>query len=136
MALITWTKEQFGTNVSTHDQEHQTIFQMLNDLHDTVAGGGDRAAVGAKLDGLIGFVAKHFQSEETNMQKFDYPSYTAHKKEHDDLVAVCLDVQKKFHAGQVELTGDTTAFVKDWLVRHIPNVDKGYGPFLNSKGVN
>jgi hemerythrin len=26
-------------------------------------------------------------------------------------------------------------FVKDWLYDHIPNVDKHYGAFLNSKGV-
>lgn len=36
MSLITWTKEQFGTNVSRHGQEHQEIFRLVNTqaVHD------------------------------------------------------------------------------------------------------
>jgi len=134
MALITWTKEQFGTNVSAHDSEHQTLFNMLNKLHET-APGGNRVAIGEQLDALIAFVAKHFAAEEANFQKYGYPAYAAHKAEHDKLVATCLDLQKKFHANEVKITQDTTAFVRDWLNSHIPAFDKPYGPFLNEKGV-
>lgn len=134
MALLTWTKEAFGTAVSVADEQHQEIFSMVNDLNDATAG-GDRAAVGKKLDDLINYVAMHFKTEEDLMQKHGYPDYTAHKAKHDELVATCLDVQKKFHAGEVEVTGDTCVFVKDWLYQHIPNVDKHYGPFFHEKGV-
>jgi hemerythrin len=34
-----------------------------------------------------------------------------HKAEHDKLVATALDLQKKFHAGEVEITGETAAFL-------------------------
>jgi hemerythrin len=135
LSLITWTKEQFGTNVSKHDQEHQTLFTMLNTLHSSV-GGGDRKAVGGDLDGLIAFVAKHFASEEESMSKHGYSSLGSHKTEHDQLVATCVDLQKKFHAGQAEVTAETTAFLRDWLQKHIPNIDRQYGPFLNGKGLS
>lgn len=135
MSLITWTKEQFGTNVSKHDQEHQTLFGLLNSLHTSV-GGGDRKAIGEQLDSLVAFVAKHFASEEESMTKHGYPSVGAHKAEHDQLVATCVDLQKKFHAGQAEITPQTTTFVKDWLVKHIPGVDQQYGPYLNGKGMS
>jgi hemerythrin len=134
MALLTWTQEAFGTNVTVADDQHKVIFSMLDDLHGAVAS-GDRGAVGKQLDGLIDYVAMHFKTEEELMQANGYPDFTAHKAKHDELVNTCLDVQKKFHAGQLDITADTTAFVKDWLVNHIPNVDKHYGPFLNSKGV-
>jgi hemerythrin len=135
MALITWTKESFGTNVSEPDQQHQTLFDMLNKLNDTVSG-GDRKAVGEQLDGLIAFVAKHFEMEEKLMQQHSYPSYAGHKAEHDKLVQTCVDLQKKFHAGEAEITAETAAFVADWLKDHIPNIDKQYGPFFNEKGIN
>ena len=135
MSLLTWTQEAFGTNVSEADHQHQEIFSMLNNLHDTTAG-GDRQAVCQQLDALINYVAMHFKTEEDLMQAHGYPDFTAHKAKHDDLVNTCLDVQKKFHAGELEITTDTTHFVKDWLVNHIPNVDKHYGPFFNEKGVN
>lgn len=134
MALINWTKEQFGTNVSAHDAEHQEIFRLLNALGDAV-GGGDRGAVGKQLDALIDTVAKHFAAEEANFNTYGYPAAAGHKAEHDKLVATCLDLQKKFHAGEAEITGETASFVVGWLTNHIPNVDKLYGPFLNAKGV-
>ena len=134
MSLITWTKEQFATNVSAHDAEHQEIFRLVNVLGDSV-GSGDRGAVGKALDSLIAYVAGHFASEEANFSKYAFPDATAHKAEHDKLVETCLDLQKKFHAGEAEITGETAAFVVGWLTDHIPNIDKKYGPFLNEKGV-
>ena len=77
----------------------------------------------------------HFAAEEANFVKYGYPAYEGHKAEHDKLVATCLDLQKKFHAGEAEITGDTAGFVVGWLTDHIPNIDKKYGPFLNEKGV-
>jgi hemerythrin len=134
MSLMTWTKEQFGTNISAHDSEHQEIFRLVNALGDALDS-GDRAAVGKQLDALISCVADHFASEEANFSKYDYPALAEHKAEHDKLVATCLDLQKKFHAGETDVTGETANFVVGWLTNHIPNIDKSYGPFLNAKGL-
>jgi hemerythrin len=131
MALMTWTKEAFGTNVPVCDTQHQTIFDMVNKLHDSAAG-GDRASIGKQLDALIDYVVMHFQTEEKMMQEKGYAGYEAHKAEHDKLVATCADLQKKFHAGEAVVNQDTTRFVRDWLVNHIPKVDKPYGPALSS----
>ncbi len=135
MALITWTAEEFGTNISVADEQHQNIFSLLNQLDDAVKA-GDRAATGSILDELINVVVDHFKTEEDLMQQHGYPNFAAHKDAHDKLVATCADLQKKFHAGEAEVTPETTQFVKDWLVNHIPKIDKDYGPFLNEKGVN
>ena len=134
MSLMTWTKEQFATNVAQHDVEHQTIFAMVNQLHEYAAA-GDRGAIGKQLDALIAYVAQHFGAEESNMIKCNYPDYPQHKQEHDKLVQTCLDLQEKFHAGQADITQDTTVFVKDWLVNHIPHIDRRYGPVFNGAGI-
>jgi len=134
MSFMIWTKEQFGTNVSQHDQEHQTIFRLVNALHES-AGQADRASLGKQLDSLISYVAEHFGAEERNMERCNYPDYLQHKQAHDDLVAICVDLQKKFHAGQAEITHEVTGFVKDWLLNHIPHVDRRYGPALNGAGI-
>ncbi len=134
MTFLSWTKEQFGTNVNVTDDQHQTLFSMLNDLHGVVEE-GDRNTVGKKLDALIDFVVMHFKTEEDLMQANDYPNFADHKAEHDKLVQTCAGVQKKFHAGELDITADVTNFVRDWLCSHIPSIDKNYGPFLNGKGV-
>jgi hemerythrin len=107
---------------------------MLNTLHDTIPS-ADRATVGSHLDALIAYVAEHFGAEERNMAKSEYAAMPKHKEEHDKLVQVCLDLQQKFKAGQTELTQQTTEFLRDWLVTHIPNIDRAYGPVMNGKGI-
>jgi hemerythrin len=135
MSLITWTKEQFGTNVTVADDQHKVLFGMLNDL-DAAVGAGERSVIGAKLDILLKFVVDHFAEEERLMQSTSYPDFNAHKAEHTKLLGTCGDVAAKFQRGELQITHDTTAFVKDWLVNHIPAVDMKYGPHLNSKGIN
>lgn len=131
MALITWTAEKYGTKVAICDDQHKTLFDLLNALDDAAAA-GDRGAIGSKLDALISFVVDHFATEEKLMQQKNYSGYAAHKAEHDKLVATCADLQKKFHAGQADVTQETTAFVKSWLDSHIPQIDMPYEPALNS----
>lgn len=107
---------------------------MLNTLHDAAAA-NDRAAVGKALDTLIGFVVEHFASEEKNMIAAKYAAYDAHKAAHEKLVGICADLQKKFHAGQTDITTETTQFVKEWLNTHIPNVDRHYAASINAAGL-
>ena len=130
MALMTWTKEQYGTNVGVCDDQHKEIFRMLNDLHEAAAN-GNRLAVGKLLDELINYVVMHFQTEEKMMQAKGYPDFAVHKAEHDKVVATCASVQSAFHAGTGEVNQDTTRFVCDWLNNHIPKFDMVYGPCLN-----
>lgn len=131
MALITWTAEQFGTNVGFADQEHQTLFDLLNKLYDEATGGAARSQVGESLDALIAYVVDHFAHEEREMQAVGYAGYDKHKAEHVALIGICADLQKKFHAGEAEVTEEVGQLVKGWLDSHIPTFDKAYGAVLS-----
>lgn len=131
MSLITWTEDQYGTGVNVCDDQHKILFDRLNALHDAVPG-GDKATIGGKLDALIAYVVEHFQAEEKLMQEKGYDGYADHKKLHDKLIGTCGDLQKKFHAGDADINAESTAFVKDWLDNHIPNIDRKYESALNS----
>ncbi len=135
MALITWTQEEFGTNVSETDQQHQQMFQLLNTLHENLQG-SEPNEIGKNLDEFIDLTVTHFQAEEQLMQENGYPHYETHKSEHDKLVKLCAELLKGFHEESEELSQASTIFIKDWLMQHIPNLDKPYGPFLNDKGIS
>lgn len=130
MALITWTAAQYGTGVGFADQEHQTLFGLLNKLYDEATGGAPRAQVGASLDALIAYVVDHFAHEEKEMQAKGFGGYDRHKEEHVALIGICADLQKKFHAGQAEVTEDVGQLVKGWLDNHIPKFDMAYSDAL------
>lgn len=126
MALITWTAAQYGTNVGFADQEHQTLFGMLNKLYDEATGGAARATIGASLDALIAYVVDHFAHEEREMVAKGFGGYDRHKAEHEALIGICADLQKKFHAGEAEVTEEVGQLVKGWLDNHIPKFDMAY----------
>ncbi len=130
MALITWTAAQYGTNVGFADQEHQTLFGLLNKLYDEATGGAERATVGASLDALITYVVDHFAHEEREMVAKGFGGYDRHKAEHEALIGICADLQKKFHAGEAEVTEDVGQLVKGWLDNHIPKFDMAYADAL------
>jgi len=135
MSFITWTQEAFGTNVTIHDQEHQEIFANLNALHAAVDS-GDRAAVETATSQLLATVQSHFAAEEENLRKIDYADFAAHKAAHDELLDNCILLQKKFQAGELEITAETTEFIKNWLTAHIPQVDRAYAAPLLAAGFN
>jgi hemerythrin len=132
MALITWTAEQYGTNVGFADDEHKVLFGLLNKLYDDATGGADRSVIGASLDALIAYVVDHFAHEEKEMDAKGYAGLAAHKAEHVALVGICADLQKKFHAGEADVTDAVGQMVKGWLDSHIPTFDKAYAGALNS----
>ena len=130
MALITWTAEKYGTNVGFADNEHQTLFGLLNKLYDEATGGAARATIGASLDALIAYVVDHFAHEEKEMQAKGFAGYDRHKEEHDKLVGICAGLQTKFHAGEAEVTDEVGQMVKNWLDSHIPTFDMAYSDAL------
>ncbi|MCU7904846.1 MAG: bacteriohemerythrin [Candidatus Thiodiazotropha sp. (ex Epidulcina cf. delphinae)] len=131
MSLITWTAEQFGTDVDFADEEHKTLFGKLNKLHELATDGADRSATGAQLDDLIAYVVEHFTHEESEMQSKGFDGYASHKSEHDALVGTGAELQKKFHAGEAEVTEEFGQLVKTWLENHIPKFDMAYSGALN-----
>lgn len=132
MALMTWS-ETYDVNIDEVNDQHQEIFRLVNALHDSLS--EDRAVIADKLNALVVYVVEHFATEEKLMQENEFPNYAEHKAAHDDLVSKVADIQGKFNAGEVEITEEITAFVRDWLYQHIPNTDKKYSPYLNEKGV-
>lgn len=132
MALITWTASQFGTNVAFADEEHKILFDKLNKLYDLATGGAARTAIGTQLDDLISYVLGHFAHEEKEMQAKNFANLATHKAEHDALVGICAGLQKKFHAGEAEVTDEVGQMVKGWLNSHIPKFDMAYATALNS----
>lgn len=132
MSLITWTAEQFGTDVAFADEEHKTLFSKLNKLYQLATDGADRSDVGSHLDDFISYVAEHFSHEEKEMSAKGFSGYDTHKSEHDALIETGTDLQKKFHAGEADINDEFGQFVKTWLENHIPTYDKAYSGALNS----
>jgi len=135
MPLMEWS-EKLSVGVSQFDAEHKRLVGMVNDLFDAVSAGRGKEVLGPILDGLVSYTKTHFANEEKFMAQHGFPAFAAHKAEHDALAKQVGDIEKKFRGGATSvLSMEVMAFLKNWLVKHILGTDKGYGPFLNGKGI-
>ncbi|MBI5048024.1 MAG: hemerythrin family protein [Deltaproteobacteria bacterium] len=137
MALMTWNDNDFSVNIKLLDTHHKKLFDLINALHDAMKQGKVKDVLGKIFSELIEYTVYHFRAEEELFQKYVYPEYQQHKKEHEDLTKTALELKDRFDADQMRtvLTMETMEFLKDWLKNHICGTDKKYTKFLNGKGV-
>ena len=134
MALIDW-KEPYSVNIKKLDDQHKTLVQMINTLHDAMREGKGSATLGQILDKLINYAAEHFRSEESLFTIHQYPDLLKHKREHEEFVKNVVAFKHDFESGRIALTLKVMNFLKEWLIKHILGSDKEYTHYLNAKGV-
>ncbi len=129
MAFAVW-KENYRVGSPAIDGQHQTLFRLVNDLHDAMAKGHGREMMDSILDRLIQYTRTHFREEEAAMLRSGFPGFQAHKAEHEALTAKVLELQKQFRSGNATITLEVMDFLADWLDRHILKSDQQYAPYL------
>lgn len=134
MAFMNWN-DTFSVNIAEVDAQHKKLLGLLNELFDAMKVGKGREVVGKVLTDLIDYTVYHFDTEEKLFKRYNYPDYLPHKKEHDELTKRATALKTDFDKGKQVVTIEVMNFLKDWLNVHILQVDKKFGPFLNSKGV-
>lgn len=131
MALIKWS-EQFSVGVAEIDNQHKTLINMVNELHDAMSNGKGGDVLPSILKKLADYTQTHFATEERLMVARSYPSYRAHKQVHDSFARDVAELQKKCQSGGALLSIQIMNKLKDWLTNHILNTDKLLGRFLTS----
>lgn len=122
------------TGVDGMDSQHRRLFDLINELSEAITEGKGREKMGAVLDALIDYTAKHFAEEEKLLEETNYPDLEAHKPLHRAFVSKVLESRKAFEQGTGMVSSDLVNFLNDWLVKHIGGVDKKYGPHLRKAG--
>ena len=134
MALITWN-DSFSVNVAEIDKQHQSLVQMMNELHDAMRQGKGKNVEGQIIAELVRYTVTHFNKEEKYFDQFGYPEKESHKKEHTYFVKKVSDFKNGFDEGRLGLSVQVMNFLSDWLQKHIKGTDKKYSHFFNEKGL-
>ena len=135
MPLMTWT-ESMSVGVKVLDEDHKKLVGLVNELHDGILAGKRQEALGHVLDELVRYTGVHFGREEQYFSTTGYAAAAEHKKEHDQLIKQAQDLQARYKGGATSMLSlETMGFLKGWLAHHIQEIDKKYGPHLNSKGI-
>ena len=128
--------DQLSVGISSIDEQHKKIINMINALDDSIKQGDARDTTGKVLEGLAVYTTKHFSYEEDLFAKHGFADSDFHKKEHEDLLKTVTDLKGKYDSGSATIGVETMGFLKDWLNNHIMGTDKQYTDFLVGKGVS
>ena len=134
MALFNWT-DSYSVKISSIDIQHKRLVDMINALHDAMAQGKGRDIMSGLVNNLTTYALRHFAEEEKHMTQHGYPDLAVHKAQHEAFKQKVGDFQRKLAEGKTNVTMEVMTFLKDWLSKHILEMDKKYGPYLNEKGV-
>jgi len=123
MAKIVWTPD-LDTGIEPIDQQHRQLVELINQLDDAQQG-GDRAAIGKVIEGLIEYTVSHFAFEEALMEDAGYQFVRPHKKVHEIFVRRVKELQDRFLAGE-NVAGELQTMLGRWLLNHIRRDDASY----------
>ncbi len=134
MALINWNTN-YSVGIREIDDQHKKLISLINELYEAMRRGEGKAALGQVLGQMLDYTVYHFNSEERLFREYGYPDHEEHKQMHDYLSDNVRQLKAEYEAGSPAITRDAMLFLSNWLNVHILEVDKRYGPYLHSKGV-
>jgi len=133
-ALIAWD-DSLSVNIQLIDRQHRKLVDMINELFAALRAGRGNEMLAPILDSLVSYTCQHFAEEERMMEAHGYPGLADQQSAHRQLVQRVSEFQQKLRQGQETFSSDLFNFLKSWLLQHIKEEDKAYGPFLNQKGI-
>jgi len=123
LPLIEW-RDQFNTGIAGVDHEHRQLIQLINDLHASLGGSGDRQAVDEFLGDIFAGISAHFALEESIMRERRYDQYDDHKADHDRLLDDIRDIMDDYEAGAYDRLDEVLAErLRNWFLRHFQTKD-------------
>lgn len=134
MGLISGNKI-LHVGVQRFDEEHGELVAITNRLHDAIKAGTGPQAVQETLQHLSVFAGRHFCVEEELLEQHGFAGLAEHRQAHQAILSRLAEIQAEFEGGDLSLHHNVMQFLLEWLSSHTKNLDKQYGPFLNSKGI-
>lgn len=134
MAFFDWN-EKYCVKIEKLDGHHRKLLAMLEEFYRGVSGKSSQGTLLELIRKLEDYSIYHFTTEETLMQKYDFPGLKKHRQEHEAFIKKIGDYRARFESGKMIIGMDITQFVKNWLINHILKTDMAYSKYLTDRGV-
>lgn len=105
-------------------KEFQAILDALNDPRE-----GDH---GEDLLALHEHLLRHFGDEECWMRESEFPAFDCHKREHDKVLDVLAEVERRYTEGDEEVVRRLAAELPNWFALHATTMDAALVAWLRA----
>ena len=135
MEKIIWN-ENLSVGVAEIDRQHKQLVGILNQLLDMQGVTVASETISDTLTRMTDYADYHFNSEEGLMQKYAYPEYETHHKEHVAFMRKTAELAMGTMAYRQTIPTELLDYLKTWLLQHILVSDMKYKPFFEEKGIH
>ncbi|MBS1797472.1 MAG: hemerythrin family protein [Acidobacteria bacterium] len=132
MPIAIWN-DNYKTGHAVVDRQHQELFQMVNQLHDSIVAGKGKDVLQPTLEKLARYTIQHFGTEEALMMQTHYPLLAVHRQKHQALAQKAKEIIEGYKSGKNVLTITLSQFLADWLSHHINEDDKALIDYLHRR---
>ncbi|MGM0369130.1 MAG: bacteriohemerythrin [Bacillota bacterium] len=140
---INWSQD-LKIGVEKIDQQHQAFFQQRDKFMAActklLEKKGDSEETRTEIDELFYFLTDyfvtHFDDEEELQQKFDYPDYKQHHKQHQEFIKRVNELKYNFlnqDEVDLELLEELKEQITDWFVNHIAKTDTDLKEYIGAE---
>lgn len=127
MSHIVWQEHLFSVGVHELDEQHQKLFDIINDLHDAIQAGRGKDALPNTMVAIVSYVNEHFSTEESLMQKIGYRGLEQQKTMHQTFKNKIICVLQELKSGKSVSPIQVHSMIKEWLTVHVQDEDKKLG---------
>jgi len=131
LATLAWSDDLAVGNPMI-DSDHRQLVALVSQLAQALGTSDAAADPGKALDELLTFTTAHFAREERLMQHIRYLDFASHKAQHDGLLSDLKRLRRSIQHGEMALSEQASAFLCEWLLRHIRTSDKLLGSAAGS----
>jgi hemerythrin len=129
---VVWN-DLYALELPEIDDQHQTLFRIINDLWQGVVAKETVDAISDVLRRLEHYTIIHFTAEEALMRSMAYPKLDEHKRAHRLFIDQIGSARRKWAEGE-PIGLEILHFLNNWLVDHIMTIDKDYAAHYARSG--
>lgn len=130
---IKWS-DSMSVNVKLIDDQHKQFISILNSLYEAIADSETENKTREIINTLVEYTQKHFQTEGSLFDKYNYDGAEEHKLAHKALMDTVMNFQTK-KGDYLTISFELADFLENWLVEHLEGMDKKYTKCLNESGL-
>ncbi|MFT4765013.1 MAG: hemerythrin [Oleispira sp.] len=134
-STIIW-KEEYSVGIQSLDDDHKHLIFLLIQFNTAYDYDTSAEFERQALEQLVDYTRYHFSREEEMMQQADYPDLENHKQQHVKMIAQVEGFVDQYRREGHDCLNEVSAFLTDWLIKHINGTDKQYTQCMLDKGLN
>lgn len=128
-------KPSFNVGHEVIDRQHRRLFEISNDLINSLLTRKLKGDIELLLDELILDIKEHFQSEEEIMMGYNNPISDAHKNIHANLLSRVKQMRERFHSDKLSVSELVGFLTCDVVADHIIKEDLKFGASVRSASI-